>query len=196
MRRPAYCTVLAVALMAGCASSPPVRYHILSERPADTQLTMPQDMIPVRLDRLTIPTELDRSQIVRRIDSTRVQISEDDRWAAPLEDMIRRILTSDLAARLPPGQVADPNEPASTGERRQSLSVDIEEFYGNGACEVTLRAAWVLKRPDLPAVRGRELVRVPADNGCSGAAALPAPMSQALAMLSDRLASVIARGGL
>jgi uncharacterized lipoprotein YmbA len=146
----------------------------------------------VHLDRVTIPTELDRAQIVRRIDATRLQIVEDDRWAAPLDDTIRRVLSNDLAARLPPGLVADPNEP-SLGERRQSLSVDVQEFYGDASCAVTLRAAWLLKPPDSPSSRGTEEIRIPAAADCAGTATLPEALSQALAQLSDRIAAVIAR---
>jgi hypothetical protein len=144
----------------------------------------------VRLERLTIPTELDRSELVRRTDPTRVELLENDRWAAPLDDMIRRVLTSDLAARLPADRVADPNEPAG-GERRQSLAVDIQRFDGDSACQVTLRAAWVLRQPDGQSLRGSEAERV-SSGACSGAASLPQAMSQALAQLSDRLAAVIA----
>jgi len=169
-----------------------MHYYTLSETPSGTRLTTPPDMVPVRLDRVTIPNELDRSQIVRRIDPTQVQIVESDRWAAPLDDMIRRVLSDNLAARLPANLVADPNEP-SAGEKRQSLSVDIQEFYGDTNCAVTLRAAWALKQPDSHSSRSNEEVRIPGGNNCSGAASLPAAMSQALEQLSDRIATAIAR---
>jgi uncharacterized lipoprotein YmbA len=179
---------------AGCASSPPLRYYTLTEVPATARLAIPEGTVPVRLDRVTLPTELDRSQIVRRIDATRLQIVESDRWAAPLLDTILRVLSDDLAARLAPGAVANPNEPSS-GDKRQSLAVDILEFYGDATCEVTLRAAWVLKQPDSQVVRGTEEARIPASGACSGAGTLPAAMSQALAQLSDRIAAVVAHAG-
>jgi uncharacterized protein len=178
-------------LEAGCASSPPMHYYTLSEVPGTARLSPTDNTVPVHLDRVTIPTELDRAQIVRRIDATRLQIVEDDRWAAPLDDTIRRVLSNDLAARLPPGLVADPNEP-SVGEKRQSLSVDVQEFYGDASCAVTLRAAWLLKPPDSPSSRGTEEIRIPAGTDCAGTATLPAALSQALAQLSDRIAAVIA----
>ena len=104
-------------------------------------------MDPIRLDRVTIPTELDRSQIVRRLDSTQLQIVEDVRWAAPLDETIRRVLSNDLAARLPQGAVANPNEP-SVGEKRQSLAVDFSEFYGDS----TLRGH-IASGVDIEAIR-------------------------------------------
>jgi uncharacterized lipoprotein YmbA len=184
--------VVIAAVLAGCASSPPMRYYTLSAMPASSRLPAPRDMLPVRVDRVTIPAELDRSQIVRRVDATRLQIVENDRWAAPLDETIRRVLSEDLAARLPEGIVANPNEP-SVGEKRQSLTVDISEFYGDAGCAVTLRATWVVKQSETETAHGTEESRTPAAGACSGASAIPAAMSQALAQLSDRIAAAIAQ---
>ncbi len=166
-----------------------MRYYTLTEAPAAGRLALPDNTVPIRLDRVTIPTELDRSQIVRRLDATQLQIVENDRWAAPLDETIRRVLSNDLAARLPPGAVANPNEP-SIGEKRQSLAVDISEFYADPTCTVTLRAAWTLKQSDTQTVHGTEEAKASAQGACTGAGAIPAAMSQALGQLSDRIAAV------
>jgi uncharacterized lipoprotein YmbA len=187
-----FAVAVAGGVVAGCASSPPMHYYTLTEAPASGRLSVPDNMVPIRLDRVTIPTELDRSQIVRRLDPTRLQIVEGDRWAAPLDETIRRVLSEDLAARLGPGTVANPNEP-SIGEKRQSLAVDISEFYGDPTCAVTLRAAWTLKQSDSKSVHGTEEARAAADGPCVGASAIPAAMSQALGQLSDRIAASVAR---
>jgi uncharacterized protein len=184
--------IAVVTCMAGCSSIPPLRYYTLGEVPGTTRLAASDNTVPVRLDRITIPTELDRDQLVRRIDATRLKIAENDRWAAPLEDTIRRVLSGDLATRLPSGLVVDPNEPA-IGEKRQSLSVDIQDYFGDTSCAVTLRAAWVLRPPDAQSSSGVEEVRIPGSGDCAGAASLPAVMSQALAQLSDRIAAAIVR---
>jgi len=188
--------LLAVAIvvcwLAGCASSPALHYYTLTEAPAATRLSVPENTVPIRIDRVTIPTELDRSQIVRRLDSTRLQIVEGDRWAAPLDETIRRVLSNDLAARLPPGAVANPNEP-SIGEKRQSLAVDFSEFYGDPSCAVTLRAAWTLKQSDSQTLHGTEDIKASADGACANAGPIPAAMSQALGQLSDRIAAAVAQ---
>jgi uncharacterized lipoprotein YmbA len=168
-----------------------MHYYTLTEVPATTRLTSADNAVPVRVDRVTIPQEIDRSQLVRRIDATRLQIVEAERWAAPLEDTIRRVLSGNLAARLPPNMVVNPYEP-SIGEKRQSLSVDIGEFYGDTSCAVTLRAAWMLKQPDARSAHGAEEVRIPASGDCKDSTGLPAAMSQALAQLSDRIAAALA----
>jgi uncharacterized lipoprotein YmbA len=171
-----------------------MHYYTLTETPAPSRLTLAQGQVPIRLDRVTIPTELDRSQIVRRLDSTQLQIMENDRWAAPLDETIRRILSNDLAARLPQGAVANPNEP-SVGAKRQSLTVDFSEFYGNPDCTVTLRAAWTLKQADSGNLTGNEEATASPDGGCRGAGSIPAAMSQALGKLSDLIAAALSGPG-
>ena len=171
-----------------------MHYYTLTETPAPSRLTVPENTVPVRLDRVTIPTELDRSQIVRRVGPTQLQIVENDRWAAPLDETIRRVLSNDLAARLPAGVVANPNEP-SIGEKRQSLAVDISEFYGDASCTVTLRAAWTLKQSDSQSLHGDADVRGSEQDGCSGSGTIPAAMSQALGQLSDQIAAAVSGAG-
>jgi uncharacterized lipoprotein YmbA len=171
-----------------------MHYYTLTEMPAASRLTVPQNTAPIRLDRVTMPTELDRSQIVRRVGPTQLQIVENDRWAAPLDETIRRVLSNDLAARLPPGAVANPNEP-SIGEKRQSLAVDISEFYGDPSCTVTLRASWTLKQSDSQSLHGDEEARTSARDGCNGSGTIPAAMSQALGQLSDLIAATVSGPG-
>jgi uncharacterized lipoprotein YmbA len=124
-----------------------------------------------------IPGELDRNELVQRIDSTRLKISEQDRWAAPLDDMIRRVLTADFQAR------------ASSSGAASTLSLDIQELIGDTTCSVTLRATWDLKPADenAKASSGHELIRTTASPGTCAVSALPLAMSQALAQLSDRI---------
>jgi uncharacterized protein len=190
---------LTAAVLTACASSAPVRFYTLAPIAPESRPTAAADTIPVRLNRVTVPGELDRVQIVRRLDATRLQIDDQDRWAAPMDEMIRRVLTADLTERLAPHLVADANESAG-GDRVQTLGVDIQEFYADPSCTVTLRATWVLtppqtqgKSPDAaaPGKQRNEETQVPAA-GCSGVNAVPESMSRALALLSDRIATAIA----
>ena len=192
MKLPAVTTVC--TMLVACASSPPMHYYTLTQVSAPNRLAVPEGTAPVRLDRVTLPTELDRSQIVRRLDSTQLQIVENERWAAPLDETIRRVLSNDLAARLPQGAVANPNEP-SVGEKRQSLAVDFSEFYGDPTCTVTLRASWTLKQSESNSLHGEEEVIASPPDGCKGAGSIPAAMSQALGKLSDLIAAAVSGPG-
>ena len=188
------CWAAAVTCLVGCATSAALHYYTLSQVAPTSRLTAGSDVVAVQLERVSIPPELDRAQFVRKVDDTRVKIVEDHRWAAPLEDMLRRVLSEDLTARLPPNLIVDPNE-SSAGERHQSLTIDIHELYGDEACGVTLRAGWMLKGPE-PAQqdqtrRGDEEVRISPSGACPGPERIPAAMNQAIAQLSDRIAAAI-----
>jgi uncharacterized protein len=191
------------ALVGGCVSSEPIRFYTLTSIAPQTTVDASTGAIPLRLARVTLPGELDRVQLVRRIDSTRLQIDDQDRWAAPLDEMVRRVLSADLAARLPANSVQDANESAA-GERPQALAVDIHEFYADRNCAVTLQATWVLTPPQprsggkpgqpVQAAEPRQMtqgIQVPSAGACSGADPVPEAMSRALALLSDRIVAAL-----
>jgi uncharacterized protein len=182
--------LLGCCLLFACGSSPPTRFYILNEIAPTTPApaaTAP-NQIPVRVEPVAIAPELDRSEIVSRIGPNQVHVAGSDRWAAPLPEQIRHVLSDDLSARLPPGLVADQNEP-TTKDPRRLLTVAIDEFYGDDSCAVTLRASWSLTTPSVASQHGTEQVQMPATAPCSGE--LPAAMSRALGVFADRLAATI-----
>jgi hypothetical protein len=182
-------TLAVTCLFAACQSSPPTHYFALTEiAPSAPRVTLAA-LIPIRVERVTIPGELDRLDLVRRSSANRLQIATFERWAAPLEDMIRRVLTDDLAARFAPGTIASVNEPAA-GDPRRHLYIDVQEFTADEHGTVALRAAWLLQTPNAAGMRGSEEVTVDAVNTTGDAAA--AAMSRALAGFTDRIAAALA----
>jgi uncharacterized lipoprotein YmbA len=188
--------LLGCSLLVACGSSPPQRYYTLQPvaLPAGTVApdVAPANQIAVRIQPVVIPPELDRIELVSRGGPYRVHVADSDRWAAPLDDQIRRTLNDDLAARLPAHLVADPNEPG-TQEPRRLLSVTVIEFYPDGECGATLRADWTLRGPTVAAQHGNEQFKTRDAVSCVAGtpAALAAAMSAALGTLSERLAAVI-----
>jgi uncharacterized protein len=170
----------ALVLVGACSSSPPTRFYTLSDTAPDG--ASPGGVGWVRIVGVTIPGEINRPEVVRRIGPNQLNIAGLDRWAAPLDQTIRRALSDDISRRVPnpaPGQ-------------QYSVSVDVQEFYGDGSCNVTLRAAWTLKqaRPE-NAQPVNEEIQVPSSGACT--ATLPATMSIALGQLSDRIIAGVAR---
>ena len=166
-----------VVVLGGCASSAPLRYYTLSDVPGTAGSA---GASAIRVGRVKIPGELDRSELVQRIDANRLKIAEQDRWAAPLDEMIRRVLAADLQSRTG----AASNAPST-------LSLDIDDFIGDATCTVTLRASWELKPAGAnaaPSGSGHESIQIaaPSSTTCT-VGALPAAMSQALAQLSERI---------
>jgi uncharacterized lipoprotein YmbA len=173
----------ALILLGACGSSPPARFYTLSD--TSPQAIPASGVGSIIINSVTIPGEIDRPEIVRLLGSNRLSISGQDRWAAPLDETIRRVLTDDIARRVP----------APVPGREHSVSVDIREFYGDGACNVTLRAVWRLKQsggqPAGAAEPVTEDIRVPSGGVCPGT--LPQTMSTALGQLSDRIIAAVDR---
>lgn len=173
--------ISALALLAAaCASSPPTRFYTLS----DTAPGAPpaNGVGLVRIDGVTIPGELDRPELVRRVGPNQLSIAGLDRWAAPLDQAILRVLTDDIALRVP----------APVPGEQHPVTVDIREFYGDADCNVTLRAAWTPKvsRPETVQPMNEE-IQVPSSGACPGT--LAASMSTALGQLSDRIIAGVLR---
>jgi len=176
-------------LVAACQSSPATHFFALTEIAPTAPRAVAAVRAPLRVERVAIPGELDRLELVRRSTANRLQIATFDRWGAPLEDMIRRVIAHDLAARLAPEWVASDAEPAAA-EPRGRVYIDILDFAADERGTVLLRADWIVQAPATASARGAEEVRVAA--AADNADAVAAAMSGALAQFTDRIVAALA----
>lgn len=132
------------ASLAGCASSPPTHFYALiavaPEASADTAASGLRR--PVRVAAVHIPPVLDREEIVQRGPGNELEISGLNRWGAPLDEMIQRVLTQDLLERLPAGRVVLPSSPAPPGT--DQIIVEILQFQSDAAGAVVFEGSWSL----------------------------------------------------
>lgn len=182
---------LACALaLAGCGHSPPTRFYVLAPV-APAQPATAANGTPIRVAAVHLPAELDRLEIVSGLSANRIEVRSEDRWAAPLDDMSRRVLTQDLAQRLPPAMLVAAHAPAPRAAR--ALVVDLQAFGVDGAGTARLQGGWSLEGPDHQPQLQRDV-----DLTAPGAGADPqaqaAAMSRLLGELADQIASVAARG--
>ena len=198
-------------LIAACASSPPMRFYVLTATPgsgdgtgtgtgaaggdtsgrAPAAAAAPTAAADLCIGRLTIPGELDRPEIVRGLAGNQLQIADQDHWAAPLSDMIRRVLNEDLA-RGDTGTAgrtvtslgtAEPAVAATGAASRETaarggvrnISLDIEQLLPAADCSVAVRATWTAPAA-MPAVPAE-----PAAAAAPGSKTSPGPSSPAAA---------------
>jgi uncharacterized lipoprotein YmbA len=184
--------LLLLALTA-CASSPPTRFFALDPAaPGAAASRGRETSAPVKVDAVHIPPTLDRESMVRGESGNQLQISSQDRWAGDLGEMIRRVLTQNLASRLPPGGVIAPESPAPPSAR--GLVVDILTFQPQGG-EVVLDADWTLLQGTQSNVVLHRSAHLTAP-GASSAQGQAAAMSTLLGELADGIAARIGDGGL
>jgi hypothetical protein len=177
---------LAVVFLAGCGSSPKTNFYTLSVAPARTGHA--SISAPVQLAAVHIPPSLDRRQMVRLTNANSVAISETDRWSAPFDEMVRSVLSQDLAAQWPNGMVVLPQAPAPPGTR--PLVVTIAQFGPDAGGTVRLSGSWALVDGTSGVVRREhnfEFDAGPAENASATAAA----MSQALGRLSTAISAAL-----
>ena len=140
---------------------------------------------PIRL-----PGYLDRQEIVTRVSPNRMDLSEYDQWAEPLETNFTRVLGQNLAVLLHPNRlVFFPWE--STRSPAYQVEVEVLRFEANAAGDVQMSARWVvLETSKKTALKSGEtlLVRQPAAKSTDAAVAA---LSETLADLSREIANAI-----
>jgi uncharacterized lipoprotein YmbA len=180
--------LLLVTLLAGCRSSPPKRFYVLDPIPAQERSSAATGKV-VQVAAVNIPASLDRQEMVREGANGSLQISDINRWGAPLADMTQNVLTRDLAARLPAGAVLPPrtNAPPGTFE----ITVDLLQFGRDATGNVVLDGGWALYRlgSDTPIMNRQVKLS-------EGGSTDYASQVQAMSRLLGRMADDIVRGGL
>jgi uncharacterized lipoprotein YmbA len=175
-------------LLAACGSSPKTHYFTLSAAPQPTG-ARPAIAAPVTVASVNLPASLDRRGMVRRTGSNTVEISDQDRWAAPLDDMTRRVLSRDLAQRLPEGKVVLPDAPSPP--HTASIVVAIAQFGADGHGKIVLDGSWSLLKDDKPALHHDvALETTPLGKGADAEAA---GMSKLLDQLAAKIAASLAQ---
>jgi uncharacterized lipoprotein YmbA len=128
----------------GCGSSPPSTFYALSPESGAVHAA------PVRtlkLRRPGIAGYLDRPEIVRRIVDHRLGLVDTDRWAAPLDEMLARVLAQDVEQRLQ-GSVVFTEDGAITADADLTIEIDLRRFDVGESGEVNLVAEIALEKGD------------------------------------------------
>lgn len=136
--------------MLGACAGAPTRIHTLEASGSDAGAPGAWAGASFRVDAVHVPAAFDRPELVRRTDSYTVILSDNDRWAAPLGELVRRALTQDLERRLPAGAVIYPDAPKPAAAR--GLVVDILSVRPE-AGGVVMDASWTWIAPRTPVVR-------------------------------------------
>jgi uncharacterized protein len=185
--RLALLSLLLTGLVVACSSAPS-HYYVLSPMP-ETARPGPHDLArtTVAIGAIRLPGALDRPQIARRIGPNQLDYSETERWAGPLDEMIRRVLAADLRPLLPPGAVLIDNN--STAPAYQTIAVDISRFDADKSGTVTLDAGWETLGKAGAVVGIPANVKIVEPGSGSDTAAVAATMSRAVAALAAHIAA-------
>ena len=137
---------------------------------------------------VTVPAEVDRPQFTVQIATNRVAVDEFNRWAAPLNENIARVIGGELSTLLGTQRVATGSFASFNPDYRVSL--EIQKFESVPGKSVQIDAVWLVLRKSVGGVSlsGRTIAVEPAAGDYD---ALAAAHSRALAKVSRDIAAAI-----
>lgn len=186
--------LLSLAAMLTACSSSPSRFYTLSSMAKPS--TAPAADYAVGVGPVSVPAQVDRQPFTVQVAPNRLEIDEFNRWAAPLNEGIARVVAEDLAVLLGSPHVA--TLPLVNFDPAYRVSIDIQRFDSlrnpaKGNEGVLVDALWVVRKGGTPAISGRTVVREPTQG--DGFDALAAAHSRALAKVSADIAGAIRAQG-
>jgi uncharacterized lipoprotein YmbA len=170
---------------AACGTSPRARFHTLSVAAGEPPRSAPGSSVQVAA--VHLPRSLDRREMVAQTGANAVDISEGDRWAAPLADIVRRVLSQDLATRMPAAAVVMPGIPPAPDTAQ--LIVSLLQFGPDGRRAI-LVGSWSLSNG--ATVFLRRDVSFSSEIGGRGGDAVAAAMSDLVGQLATNIATALA----
>ncbi len=173
-------------LAAGCGSSPPAHFYTLS---ATATPEVAQSGLAVSVGPVTVPAVVDRPEIVLTDGPNQVQLDEFNRWAAPLQDNLARVVAENLAALLGTPRVTLFPQ-ASGADADYQVAIEVRRFESTLGRSTALDALWTVRRAgDGKSQSGRTEAREAVPDGSY--AALAAAHSLAAAQLARDIAVAV-----
>jgi uncharacterized protein len=178
---------LAFLGLAGCGPSATARFYTLNS--TATAQSGPATSYAVAVGPVSVPGAVDRPQFVVQVTRNSVALEEFNRWAAPLDEGIARVVAGDLTALLGTSEVATVPLPPGFMPAYQ-VTIDVQRFESAPGKGVVVDAVWVVRRSagGNPR-RGRTVASDTVEGG--GFDALAAAHSRALAKVSSDIAVAI-----
>jgi len=190
-------TGVLLLLLAGCgtlsARTDPSRFFTLSPLPQTedtaTKSGSASPGISLGIGPISFPGYLDRQEIVTRAAPNRIDLSENDRWAEPLEANFARTLSQNLSSLLQTERLMFyPWEL----NRRPTYQVEVEvlRFEANAAGDVQLSARWAVSDVNKKTPLSKES-RLARPVKVKSTEASVAALSEALGDLSREIADAV-----
>ena len=136
--------------LAGCGTSAPTRFYVLSPMPASeegSQVVLDERCLAIGIGPITLPQYLERPQIVTRLNSNEMKLADFDQWAEPLKDNFTRVLAENLSALLCADAMAVFPWSGSTPVDYQ-VQVEVIRLDGAFGGEAVMTARWAIMGED------------------------------------------------
>jgi len=185
--RSAALSILVIALMAstGCARSATPKFYSLSS--TSTPVGVAPANLAVLVGPISIPAGVDRPEFVVQDGANKVDIEEFNRWSAPLNDSIAKVVAGDLSVLLGTPDVA--TSPLANFNAAYRVTIDVQRFDSIRGQGVMLDAVWVVRKANGATQSGRTVAHETVQG--DGFDALAGAHSRALGRMSADIATAI-----
>lgn len=138
--------LLSAAVLAGCAhTAPPERFYSLSSGlPASVAPAAARAPLYFELAAVAVPQQVNRSQLVVTAGEGRVELLEQQRWAAPLSSEISQALSLGITTELGAVDVYRTAAPDAAPVYR--ISASIQRFESTPGKSALIDAVWSVRR--------------------------------------------------
>jgi uncharacterized lipoprotein YmbA len=133
--------MLSIAVSA-CGTTSPSRFYTLNSTASIE--SQPDVNTSVAVGPVSIPDAVNRPQFVVTVGPNRVEIDEYERWAAPLDDSISRVVAGNLSVLLGKSQII--RAPMTNFDPAFRVTIDIQRFESVAGESVTDDAVWIVRR--------------------------------------------------
>ena len=184
--------------LAGCSSflpkpkPEPSKIFVLfsSIEATERQDSDPSRQISLGVGPVRLPAYLDRREIVMRVAPSRFDLSENDRWAEPLDENLTHVLTQNLSILLGSDQIIPYPWPLDQ-KPHYRVEIQVLRFESNSAGEAQLSARWAViddTGKEAPNLKASRLTRAAKEKSTDGAVAA---LSETVADLSREIAKTV-----
>ena len=178
-------TIVVLVGAAGCSISATPKFYSLSA--TSTPDGSSSANVAVLVGPISIPAGVDRPQFVVQNGANQVDVEEFNRWSAPLNDSIAKVVAGDLSVLLGTPDVA--TAPLANFVAAYRVTIDVQRFDSIRSQGAVLDAVWVVKKANGDARSGRTVAHETVQGDSFDA--LAAAHSRALAKMSADIAGAI-----
>lgn len=175
-------------LLVACSSSSSTQFYLLKAiNPENIEVNKPRSKnLKVLVNPIKFPEYLDRPQMVIRDSSYKLKLSENHRWAEPLNNEFTRVLVKNLSIRIAPNHVLEYSE-LNGSQPDIHLSIKVLRLDVNADDQAILSVKWAYWLGNNAAInRFSNEYSIPIKNNTYDSKV--EAQSQAIALFTDELA--------
>lgn len=134
---------LSITLSAGCGSTEPSRFYLLSPLPeAEAEEGVLGEGLAIVIGPVTLPEYLNRPQMVMKGGDNEIRLAEFDRWAEPFRDNFTRVVAENVSVLLSTANVSV--FPKRVGHQDYRIEISVLRFDKEEGGKVTLSVRCIL----------------------------------------------------